>query len=172
MEPFDDPLELFEACHERIERQLRTLERMVPHVAANGPDEAARSAAAAVMRYFDTAGVHHHRDEDEDLFPRLRALAARGGRDEIGAALYELGQEHRAIDSLYAALRAQLEGIAAATAARLDGDLVERFCWLQRRHMGMEAEVILPFARSALEPRQLADMGGRMAARRQPSVVA
>src|SRR5690606_38781850 len=112
MEPFDDPLELFEACHERIERQLRTLERMVPHVAANGPDEAARSAAAAVMRYFDTAGVHHHRDEDEDLFPRLRALAARGGRDEIGAALYELGQEHRAIDSLYAALRAQLEGIA------------------------------------------------------------
>jgi pyridoxamine 5'-phosphate oxidase len=172
MTSFDNPLELIEACHERMERQLRTLERMVPHVAAHGADEAARSAATAVMRYFDTSGTDHHRDEDEDLFPHLRALAARDGRDEIGAALYELVSEHQAMDVLYATLREQLDGLARSEAARLDRDLVERFCWLYRRHMAMEKDVILPFAREALAPGQLASLGERMAARRRHELAA
>lgn len=172
MTSFDNPLELIEACHERMERQLRTLERMVPHVAAHGADEPARSAATAVMRYFDTSGTDHHRDEDEDLFPHLRALAARDGRDEIGAALYELVSEHQAMDVLYASLREQLDGLARCEAARLDRDLVERFCWLYRRHMAMERDVILPFARAALAPGQLASLGERMAARRRHELAA
>lgn len=172
MTSFDNPLELIEACHERMERQLRTLERMVPHVAAHGGDEAARSAATAVMRYFDTAGTDHHRDEDEDLFPHLRALAARDGRDEIGAALYELGSEHKAMDALYATLREQLDGLAKAGTQSLDGGLVERFCWLYRRHMAMEKDVILPYAREALAPGQLASLGERMAARRRQELAA
>src|SRR5689334_1951600 len=68
---FDEPLEMLAACHERIEAQLRTLEKLVEHLsqncaangAAHGADNSARDAAARVMRYFDTAGVEHHRDE-------------------------------------------------------------------------------------------------------------
>src|SRR5687768_11399199 len=77
---FDEPLEMLEACHQKIEAQLATLERILPHLRQHGADADAKSAARAVMRYFDTAGVLHHRDEDEDLFPLLRRLAALGAR--------------------------------------------------------------------------------------------
>ena len=69
---FDEPLEMLAACHERIEAQLGTLERLAQHLPRHGCDADARSAAAAVVRYFDTAGMLHHQDEDEDLFPLLR----------------------------------------------------------------------------------------------------
>ena len=166
MEPFDDPLDVLCAGHEGTERQLRTLERLLSHVAQHGVDEPARRGAEAVMRYFDTAGNVHHRDEDEDLFPCVRAVAARDGRVEIGATLYELGREHHALALMYAALRERLAGIAEGRDERLDAGLVERFCWLHRRHMAVEAGVIVPFARRSLGPGQLSDTGSRMAARR------
>ena len=62
---------MLSACHGRVERQCETLLRLVPHLAANGPDQAAREAAQNVMRYFDTSAPHHHADEEEDLFPAL-----------------------------------------------------------------------------------------------------
>ena len=41
---FDEPLEMLSACHERIEAQLATLERLCEHLAAQGNDTEARSA--------------------------------------------------------------------------------------------------------------------------------
>ena len=70
---FDEPIEMLKACHERIERQLSTLERLLPHLAANGCDGEARQAAANILRYFNEAGPHHHADEEQDLFPFLLA---------------------------------------------------------------------------------------------------
>src|SRR5690606_8426344 len=102
----------------------------------------------------------------------LRAIAATGDRTEIGGALYELEQEHAVIDALYARLREQLAPIAAGDADRLDADLVTRFAWCNRRHIGMEAEVVLPYAREMLDPAQRAELGERVAARRRHAVSA
>jgi pyridoxamine 5'-phosphate oxidase len=166
---FDEPLAMIEACHDRIEAQLGTLENLVPHVAAHGPDEAARNAAQAVMRYFDTAGDAHNKDEDEDLFPLIRAAAARDGRHEIGATLYELEREHENMDRLYSEVRAQLDVIARGQAGHqaLDADLVARFAWIYRRHMRLESDLLLPYARQALASSQRAMLGMRMAERRR-----
>ena len=49
------PLEMLSACHDRMVRQCTALRRLVPHLAEHGVDEAARTAAANVMRYFDTS---------------------------------------------------------------------------------------------------------------------
>jgi len=166
---FDEPLAMIEACHDRIEAQLCTLEGLVPYVAAHGPDEAARNAAQAVMRYFDTAGEAHNQDEDEDLFPLLRAAAARDGRHEIGATLYELEREHENMDRLYSEVRARLDAIARGEAVHpaLDADLVTRFAWIYRRHMQLESDLLLPYARQAIESSQRAMLGKRMADRRR-----
>ena len=43
---FEVPLEMLSACHGRVERQCQTMLRLVPHLAANGPDQAAREALA------------------------------------------------------------------------------------------------------------------------------
>lgn len=166
---FDAPLEMIEACHDRIEAQLSTLEGLAPYVAAHGPDEAARNAAQAVMRYFDTAGEAHNRDEDEDLFPLIRAAAARDGRHEIGATLYELEREHENMDRLWSEVRARLDAIATGRAGQpgLDADLVTRFAWIYRRHMQLESDLLLPYARQVIESGQRAMLGTRMAERRR-----
>jgi pyridoxamine 5'-phosphate oxidase len=162
---FDEPLEMLAACHERIEAQLATLERLGPHLETHGCDAEARSAAQAVLRYFDTGGTLHHQDEDEDLFPLLRHRAAAQGRAEIAAAIDELEREHETMDSQWERLRQRLLAIVEGE-ARLDSEEVTRFAWLYRRHMDREGAAVLPFARETLETPERAALGERMAARR------
>src|SRR6185437_2453238 len=164
---FDEPLEMLAACHERIEAQLCTLEKLVEHVAGRGADDAARLAARQVIRYFDSAGTNHHRDEEEDLFPLLRRLAAERGRPEVSAVINGLDEDHRTMDAQWSRLRARLAAIVEARERRLDAEDVGRFAWLYRRHMETESALVLPFAREALGETERAVLSGRMAARRR-----
>ena len=163
---FDEPLEMLSACHERIEAQLSTLERLVPHLEKKGCDEDARSAARAVLRYFDTSGVMHHQDEDQDLFPLLRARAAAQGRREIAATIDEFEREHETMNAQWTRLRERLKAIVEGE-ARLAAEEVTRFAWLYRRHMDREGAAVLPYAREILDDAQRAALGERMAARRK-----
>jgi hemerythrin-like domain-containing protein len=162
---FDQPLEMLAACHEGIEAQLSTLERLGPHLEARGCDAQARSTAQAVLRYFDSGGALHHQDEDGDLFPLLRARAAAQGRDEIAAAVGELEREHETMEAQWRRLRERLVAIAQGE-ARLEADEVARFAWLYRRHLDRERAALMPFAREALDAQERAALGSRMAARR------
>ena len=60
---FEQPFEMLEACHERVQRSLALLGRIARHIDAQGHDAQSRSAAVDVLRYFDIAGPHHHEDE-------------------------------------------------------------------------------------------------------------
>jgi hemerythrin-like domain-containing protein len=162
---FDQPLEMLAACHERIEEKLAVLERLGPHLEKKGCDAEARAAAQAVLRYFDTSGVHHHQDEDEDLFPLLRVRAAAHGRTQIAAAIDELEREHETMLSQWERLRQRLLAIVEGE-PRLALEEVTRFAWLYRSHMDRESAAVLPFAREALDAGERAALGERMAARR------
>jgi len=137
----------------------------VPHLEKQGCDADARAAAQAVLRYFDTSGVYHHQDEDQDLFPLLRARAAARGRPEIAAAIEELEREHETMDAQWRRLRQRLLAIVEGE-PRLPVEDVTRFAWLYRRHMDREGAAVLPFAREALDAAERALLGERMAARR------
>ncbi|MDM0037643.1 hemerythrin domain-containing protein [Variovorax sp. J22G21] len=106
---FEVPLEMLSACHFRIEQQCATLRRLVTHLANHGADEEARTAAANVMRYFDTSAKHHHADEEKDLFPAL--IESMAGSDPV--CLREMTQglaaEHRELDALERIGRAMRE---------------------------------------------------------------
>ena len=70
---FDRPLGLLSDCHRRIERFLSVLVTIADaHRGAElpGPD---RDALAGALHYFRTAAPRHSADEEESLFPRLRA---------------------------------------------------------------------------------------------------
>lgn len=162
---FEQPLEMLEACHERIQSQLATLERLGPHLETKGCDAEAKSAAQAVLRYFDTAGVFHHEDEDHDLFPVLRVKAEALERRDVTAAIDELAEEHKTMDAQWQRLREQLQAVAGGD-PRIAVEDVARFAWLYRRHMDREATAVLPFARHALDAAERATLGKRMAARR------
>lgn len=163
---FDEPLEVLQACHGRIEERLQTLERLAEHAGTRGPDAIAQSAAKDVLRYFDTSGAHHHQDEDQDFFPLLRKRAAASGRNEVAAAIDELEREHGTMDAQWRRLREKLNAIAALGAAAVDAGEVARFAWLYRRHMERESLLVLPFAKQALTAEERAGLGKRMAARR------
>jgi hemerythrin-like domain-containing protein len=164
---FDEPLEILAACHERIEAQLCTLEKLIEHLPAKGCDRSAREAATQVIRYFDTAGIEHHRDEDEDIFPLLRRLAAERDRPEVSAVINGLEEDHSTMEAQWSRLRERLQEVAGGRAARLDAEDVGRFAWLYRRHMEKEAALVLPFAREAVSETERAVLGSRMAARRR-----
>jgi pyridoxamine 5'-phosphate oxidase len=166
---FDDPLELLAAAHGRIDAQLGALENLSEHVATHGADAQARDSARFLIHYFDTSAFWHHRDEDEDLFPLLRALAGERGRPEIAALINDIGGEHATMDEQWSRLRERLQSIALARGARLDVEEVARYAWLCRRHMAAESASLLPFAKEVLDAGQRARLGKSMAARRARS---
>jgi hemerythrin-like domain-containing protein len=156
----DDSIAALSVAHRNIEAQLGTLEELSRNPAPTA------AAARAVVRYFDTEGREHHRDEDEDLFPLLRVLAAERGRADVAAVMEELEREHASMDRQWSRLREGLAGLAEGQGSVLDADEVMRFAWLYRRHMKYEAAVVIPFATEALTMEQRAGFASRMAERR------
>ena len=163
---FEVPLEMLAACHLRVQSQCRTLLGLVPHLAAHGADPQAREAAVAVMRYFETAALHHHEDEELDLFPAL--LESMAGSDavclrELSAALVA---DQRVLEQRWRSLRRVLEQVAAGTAAALAVDEAQAFVGLDERHMAREEAELLPMAARLLDDATLDRIGLAMRARR------
>jgi len=163
---FEAPLEMLSACHGRVERQCQTLLRLVPHLAANGPDQAAREAAQNVMRYFDTSARHHHADEERDLFPALLQSAPPAELAALRALIDALQAQHRELEQAWSALRRTLEGVSQGTARELDTAEVGRLVELYRSHIAREEAELLPLAARILPAAQLDGVGRAMRLRR------
>lgn len=163
---FEVPLEMLAACHLRVQDQCATLQRLVPHIVAQGSDRAAREAATAVMRYFDTSARHHHDDEERDLFPAL--IESMAGSDavclrELTAALTA---EHRELEIRWNSLRAVLAQVAAGQTALLSQDDVSGFARMYERHIAREESELLPMAQRLLGEAALDRIGLAMRMRR------
>lgn len=159
---FDDPLEMLRACHGRIEAQCVTLSRLGEHLSKQGCDEQALQAARAILRYFDTAGQHHHQDEERDLFPRLIATHDQ----KVTALITSLLQEHRRMEAAWNNLRPLLFAIAEDHKASLDMHIAQHFIDVYATHIETENGKLLPLAQTLLTAEQLQAIGLSMAARR------
>jgi len=163
---FEVPLEMLAACHGRVQAQCATLQRLLPHVAAHGADRAAQEAAAAVMRYFDTAAVHHHADEETDLFPALIESMAGSDAVCIRDLTRTLAAEHRLLEAHWQRLRAALQQVAAGEASTLAPALVQDFNALYAGHIAREEAELLPLAERLLDDATLDRVGLAMRRRR------
>ena len=158
---FDDPIGVLRACHRRMERQLATLGRLCRHVPANHADADARTAAAAIMRYFDTAAANHHADEERTLLPRLRAA-----RPDLAALCAEIERDHAQLGDGWRRLRPRLAAIAVGRSGYLPLREVDAFRAGYERHIGKEEADLFDAAQVALDAEILAEIGEEMAARR------
>lgn len=164
---YDQPLEMWRECHERVRRMCALLQRVQVHVATHGADAQARDGATSVLRYFNEAGPRHHADEEENLFPRLlQRLEGTPGVTEVARTLEQLQQEHDALESDWAQLRQTLAQIAQGQPAALEPALVERYGTAYRRHLELEESVLAPALKSALNDADWSEIGRAMAARR------
>lgn len=164
---FETPLEMLEACHERLQGQLATLGRLAAWLPEHGPDAQARQAAASVMRYFDLAAVKHHQDEEDDLFPVLRQRVDEPRRSELGALIDWILADHQKLFAAWALMRAKLEPLSRGEAVDLSPAEVEGFAQHYCSHIGREEGELLPIARSLLTEQDVAALSGTMTARRR-----
>jgi hemerythrin-like domain-containing protein len=159
---FDQPFEMLDACHQRVERMLALIERLVAHLSVHGVDEQAQQAARDVMRYFDLAAPHHHEDEERHVLPLLRE---RGH----AALANRIAQEHQAMAAAWARMRVLL---AVIERGRRPGDLENMaaegraFTVLYREHIALEENQAFPLARAGVAAEALRAMGKEMARRR------
>jgi len=163
---FDQPIAVLKHCHGRIRKQLSTLERLLSHLPEHGADEAARQAAAAVMKYFEKAAHLHHDDEEQDLIPMLRAVAQGEDAATLQALAPVILQDHKEMDALWQDLHEQLGAIAAGSASTLSAPGVQRFVQRYTAHMEREESTMAPMAMRLFSPEQMTQLGSAMQRRR------
>jgi hypothetical protein len=95
----------------RVESQLTSLERLVPHLTQHGCDISAQDAARTLIRYFDDA--RPSRELEDDL----------------------LRNENKALGSAYALLRDRLREIADGRSGMLPIEQVAAFTRFYREHL-------------------------------------
>lgn len=159
---FDDPVALLRACHERMLDHCELLERLVAHVAEQGPDMEASSAAARVYRYFTTAAKHHHQDEEQDLFPLLARQSMK-----IADLAFALRKDHERLDDLWNTLAPALRRVQDIEGNADFAAKAAEFCQLTRAHIQKENREFLPLVQHSLSSRQLQEIGHAMEKRRR-----
>jgi hemerythrin-like domain-containing protein len=162
---FDQPFEMLQACHERMQRTLDLLLRLRSHLREHGGDLQAQQAARDVMRYFDLAAPQHHRDEELHVFPPLLAR----GDERLRSIIVRLQQDHVAMEAGWKSAREVLARVAEGGASRLaeaHEAALEAFVSLYGEHIAIEEELAYPAARQLLDADALASAGAEMARRR------
>ena len=123
--------------------------------------------AALVLDYLVRDLPQHTADEEQDLFPRLRARCK--PEDQVERIIMLLSEEHardqEVVLALPAGLRSLVEG-RPLPQPELFVQAASTFAECQRRHLAWEEGVIFPLARKRLQPDDLAELGRNMAARR------
>lgn len=160
----DDPIELLQACHDKVRRFAALACRLRDHLAtmpaARPPDAQAVDAASAILRYFDIAAPLHHDDEELNLFPALRAL----GHAPLAQAIDALAQEHGALAARWQALHPWLEAIAQGQAHPAPAG-VDAFATHYIDHARREEAEVYPWA-SHLPPQEISRIADAMVRRR------
>jgi pyridoxamine 5'-phosphate oxidase len=163
---FDQPIAVLKHCHERIRKQLRTLQNLLEHLPTFGANLDAEQGAKAILRYFNQAAPNHHADEEQDLMPMLQKTAVAEDAALLSGLLPEIMQEHQQMDALWQVLSPQLEQIASGASASLSASDAQRFAALYTAHMEKEETHIAPMAKRLFSTEQMAHLGAAMRRRR------
>ncbi len=163
---FSQPIAVLKHCHDRIRKQLQTLQNLLAHLPKHGADTDAQKAAQAVLKYFNNAAHLHHEDEEQNLIPMLQATA----RDADATLLAELTpgilSGHEQMDRDWTIIKSQLEQIANGSSSTLSASDVSRFCDTYAAHMVVEESNIAPMAKRLFSAEQMAQLGSAMQVRR------
>ncbi|MYM98751.1 pyridoxamine 5'-phosphate oxidase [Duganella vulcania] len=163
---FSQPLAVLKHCHERIRKQLQTLQKLLAHLPQHGADDDARKAAQAVQKYFNMAAPLHHEDEEQNLMPMLQATARDADAVLLAGLVPGILADHQQMERDWHIINAQLDKITNGQGSELSADDVQRFSAVYATHMTIEEGDIAPMAKRLFSPEQMAQLGSAMQARR------
>ena len=167
---FDRPLGLLSDCHRRIETFLRVLNGVAARSDGRLLAGEERNALEKALDYFLCSAPKHTADEEDSLFPRLRAMdhpLAKGSLDSLAALESDhaaAAKDHEAVDSLG---RRWLEsGVLSASEHQCWKETLSRLSTIYARHIALEDSELFPLAAQVLQREDLASIGREMAERR------
>jgi hemerythrin-like domain-containing protein len=164
---FDDPIGMLTDCHRRIEQFLNILCMVADGAAGRALTGEESAAVQASLQYFRTGGQRHTADEEQSLFPRLRATGAQHEPSEIGG----LEGDHQDAGRLHADIEILYEKwiIDGPLGLKDQDDLVAGTQHLKRlytEHIRLEEQVVFPRAAKLLDKQSIAAIGEEFRARR------
>jgi hemerythrin-like domain-containing protein len=164
---FDDPIGMLKDCHRRVESFLDILCVVAGRAANRNLTDEEGAAIQAALQYFRTGGQRHTADEEESLFPRLRACAAGSLQeiDRLEADHQEAGHLHESVEQLYSALIES--GELEAEKARYLLAETARLKQLYSDHIEVEEKVVFVRAAEALDEQTIAAIGTEFRFRRK-----
>ena len=165
---FSSPLGLLSDCHRRIEHFLEVLVRVCGRARGRSFDAEEKAALEKALAYFHNSAPKHTADEENSLFPRLRASSQASAALECLRALeheHEAAtRDHQIVDSLAKQWLTQGR-ISAEQHLQLDQALA-RLSEMYAHHIAIEDQELFPLAAQILQPEELAAVGREMADRR------
>ncbi|MDC8759638.1 pyridoxamine 5'-phosphate oxidase [Janthinobacterium fluminis] len=163
---FDQPIAVLKHCHDKIRKQITTMQNLLSHLSQYGANFDAQQGAKAVLQYFNKAAHLHHEDEEQNLMPMLQATATGEDAALLQALVPEILADHRRMDLAWDSLKAQLEAIASGSAATLSAADVARFAEAYQGHMAKEETQLAPMAKRLFSAAQMEQLGTAMQKRR------
>ena len=163
---FDQPLAVLKHCHDRIRKQLATLDKLLNHLRDHGTDENAQQAAKAVLRYFNKAAPLHHEDEEVDLLPTLQACVSGEEATQLQRLIETILGQHQRMEQFWGILAPQLSAIEDGSGVDLSASDVDDFTALYTEHMQIEENQIAPMAQRLFSAAQMQALGAAMQTRR------
>jgi hemerythrin-like domain-containing protein len=165
---FDDPIGMLKDCHRRIERFLHILWVVAERANDRALTDEEAEAVQSALHYFRVGGQRHTADEEESLFPRLRAESAAGNFDEIG----RLENDHRNANDLHAAVDTLYSAWIAADHLNSEDEQrlrsgTEQLKHLYQEHIQIEEKIVFPRAIEILNSRTIAAIGREFRERRK-----
>ena len=164
---FDDPIGMLRDCHRRIEHFLHILSMVVERAQGRMLSDEEASAVQAALQYFCVGGRRHTADEEESLFPRLRADSSVENLVELKGLESDHTEAdvlHGSVESLYSTWIAQ-GGLRAEEQQRLL-DQTRHLQGLYADHIEIEENHVFPRAAQRLDQETIALIGKEFRARR------
>ncbi|MCC7679544.1 pyridoxamine 5'-phosphate oxidase [Janthinobacterium sp. FW305-128] len=163
---FDQPIAVLKHCHDKIRKQLTTLQNLLAHLVQHGNTADAQQAAKAVLQYFNKAAHLHHDDEEQDLMPMLQTTATGDDAALLVTLVPEILADHQRMDQAWLTLRPELDAIAAGTGVQLSAHGVRDYVAAYQAHMSKEEGQLAPMAKRLFSAQQMEQLGTAMQRRR------
>jgi hemerythrin-like domain-containing protein len=164
---FDDPIGMLKDCHRRIESFLQILGIVADRATGRALTDEESAAVRSALQYFRSGGRRHSADEEESLFPRLRAQIGPDDAEEIVG----LEEDHRKADALHSVVEGLYSAwIAAGRLSSADDQQLKsatkQLSRLYEGHIATEETIVFPRAAKLLDWGTIAAIGQEFRARR------
>ena len=167
---FDDPIGMLKDCHRRIERFLGVQYQVCRRAQGQALNDEERQAVEHALHYFTQSGPRHNEDEEQSVFPRLRASHSAAPLEDVQrleAEHHEAAAYHDEVALLYSKWIA--DGNLSARDQSLLLHRTEQLQQLYAEHIRIEEEIVFPRAAALFSQQVLGEIGDEFKARRNSS---